>query len=390
MLSFYTASAFGLCAALATATTASTVPATNEACQCTFGTLPVPVDLEIPTHPENGLTTTDLRRLKAVYDIFGVFCQPKEPFGNSGSSQSHLEFSPILRTASPDRAQLLLHGSTYTHQYWTFPMNGVQNYSYVAHACLQGQTTFAYDQLGVGLSERPRTSKDVQIPTVAQVSSYIANRLKDGTIAARFGLGERRFDKVVGIGHSQGSTIFNYAAIVEPTGTGLDAMILTGHIHDPGFPISSNAVLPTPAREVNPARWGNLDPGYIATPNRSQFYSADTSVFSQDVFMLDTLTQDVSTLWYTTEVLATYRPARGYTGPVVELVGAMDQLHCTDPDDGGKPCDAHALQIFEAPFFPDSRNFTAVVREGSGHDVNLDFGAAETFALLSHLADTLV
>ena len=86
--------AFVLYAALATATTASTVQATNEACQCTFGTLPVPVDIEIPAHPENGLTTTDLRRLKAVYDIFGVFCQPKESFGNSGSRQLYLFISP--------------------------------------------------------------------------------------------------------------------------------------------------------------------------------------------------------------------------------------------------------------------------------------------------------
>ncbi len=267
-------------------------------------------------------------------------------------------------------------------------MNGFQNYSYAAHACSQGQTTFSYDELGVGLSERPLNSTDIQIPVAASIASSLAAQLKDGTLTSSLGLEKQLFKKVVGIALSQGSVVFNFIAITQGASTTLDAMILTGHIHDQGFLATFDDPKPL-ASQVDPARWGNLDSGFITTPNRSSFYSPDTSTFSPDVFMLDGLTKDVSTIWYTRELPSVYVPAKGFTGPVVELVGSMDQLHCLNAVDNNLPCNATVLQQIEAPFWPDSRNFTALVREGSGHDVNLDFGAAETFALYSSLVEVM-
>jgi pimeloyl-ACP methyl ester carboxylesterase len=288
-----------------------------------------------------------------------------------------------------DHVQLLLHGSTYTSQYWTWPISGFQNYSYVSHACTQGQSTFTYDQVGVGLSDRPTNSTDIQLPTSASISTSLAHKLKSGEIAAAFGLAPKRFKKVIAIGHSQGSVVFNYAAIVSGVATPFDAMVLTGHIHDPTF--LANAKLPRPAaRDVNPARWSNLDPGYITISNRSEFYSPNNLTFSADLVQIDELTKDVSTLWYTEQTAAIYVPATGYKGPVVELVGSNDQLHCLNNGDGFIPCNATVLQVSEAPFFPDSRNFTMIVREGQGHDVNLDFGAAEMFKVFTELARELI
>lgn len=166
-------------------------------------------------------------------------------------------------------------------------------------------------------------------------------------------------------------------------------MVLTGHIHDTGFLVSSSSSTPLPARDVDPARWGNLEPSYISTPDRSRFYSPDNSTFSSDVLMLDGLTKDTSTAWFTRDLPAVYVPAQGFTAPVVEMVGAMDQLHCFNTTTGVELCIEPALQVSEAPFWPDSRNFTTIVRAGSGHDLNLDFGASDTFQLLSTLVEEL-
>ncbi|KAL4244448.1 hypothetical protein ABKN59_010231 [Abortiporus biennis] len=370
----------GMSVAIATSST----PSNPGGCLCTSGSVPIPVDIRIPVDPANGLNTTNLRRLKNTFNIFGQLCQPS----NTGRT--------LLET---DHVQLLLHGSTYTHQYWTFPMNGFQNYSYAAYACSQGQATFAYDQLGVGLSDRPSNSTDVQLPVVAQIASSLAKKLKDGTISSTLGFPNQRFKKVVAISHSQGSIVNNYATI-HSTDKGFsgaesfDALILTGHIHDPGFLQSANNPRPL-ARDVNPSLWGTLDSGYVTTPNRSSFYpptNIQTIGFSQQVFTLDTLTLDVSSRWITFDIASVYVPAKGYKGPVVELVGEFDQLHCLNSleDDGGGPCNAATLQATEKIFWPDSRNFTMMVREGSGHDVNLDFGASGTFSLLSELARSLV
>lgn len=157
-------------------------------------------------------------------------------------------------------------------------------------------------------------------------------------------------------------------------------------MHDPGF-LESTKLGKLAARDVDSARWADLDPGYISSPNRTQYYPPDNSSFSADVLRIDELTKDVSTIYYTDQAAAVYVPAKGFTGPVVQLVGSEDQVHCLNNGDGFVPCDAMALQSSEAQYWPDSKNFTVIVREGQGHDVNLDFGAAETFSLLTRLVD---
>lgn len=53
------------------------------------------------------------------------------------------------------------------------------------------------------------------------------------------------------------------------------------------------------------------------------------------------------------------------------IIGDQDQLFCINPtcDDIGN------LTAVEKQFFPDSKNFSVVVSEGSGHDLNFDFNA---------------
>ncbi|KAI0091793.1 hypothetical protein BDY19DRAFT_991469 [Irpex rosettiformis] len=349
----------------------STDQSITSSCQCTAGNIPVALDVDLPLDPtDDPINSTNTRNLRATFGIHTIFCQP--PHTATRSSQDHV--------------QLLLHGSTYTSQYWTWPFNGFQNYSYVAHACAEGHITVAYDALGVGLSDRPSNSADIQLPSAAAIAAFFSHHLKSGELTTSLGLPTQRFKRVIAIGHSQGSVVYNYASIFQGSKTPFDALILTGHLHDPGFLESTKFGRPA-ARDVDPGRWANLDPGYISSSNRTQYYPPDNSTFSADIVKLDQLTKDVSTVYYTDAAFAVYVPAKGFKGPVVQLVGSEDQVHCLNGGDGFVSCNAKVLQASEEAFWPDSKNFTMVVRQGQGHDVNLDFGAAETFSLLTELVE---
>lgn len=130
-------------------------------------------------------------------------------------------------------------------------------------------------------------------------------------------------------------------------------------IHDPQFLVHRPTVA-APASEVDPVRWPNLDPGYITTPNISArlIYYGPSNSFSPRLFQLDELTKDAGSVWITSQIRFTYTSAFGFKAPVVELVGAFDQTHCLP---AGHPCERADLQVSEAIYWPDSKNFTMVI-----------------------------
>ncbi|KAJ6480134.1 hypothetical protein C8R45DRAFT_1154931 [Mycena sanguinolenta] len=326
-------------------------------CGCSSLVIPVRVDVLVPKDPTDefaGLKSnaSSLRRVDDTYDIFGVFCRPD--------------------AASPGEnvVQLLVHGFSYTSQYWSPPVEEFRNYSYAAFSCERGLPSLAVDWLGVGLSTRPMNSSDVQYPTAAAAVSQIALHLKTASIVP----GVQPFKKVIGIGHSVGSGLLNFNAIVDGPQSPFDGLILTGWLTSlPGTlpPIS----VVTPARDDTPLRWGNLDPGYITLSNRSMFYPADTTAFSARMIEFDGFTKDVGTVGTFEHSAATTLTAH-YTGPVVKIVGSEDQLFCSATD---RCVNVTALTASERVGWPAARSFEVVVEQGSGHDMNLDFKAQGPF-----------
>ncbi|KAJ7611269.1 hypothetical protein FB45DRAFT_321164 [Roridomyces roridus] len=244
-------------------------------CSCSTTSIPVHVDVLLPKNPLDtfaGQTNASgLRRLDNTYNISGVFCRPE--------------------AVSSDVIQLLVHGITYTSQYWAPPTEEFRNYSYAAFSCDRGIPSLAVDWLGVGLSSRPESASDVQYPSVSAAMSQIALLLKTTPIFP----GTRPFQKVIGMGHSAGSGLLNFGAIVEGPHSPFDGLILTGLlIVEPADlgPISS---MLSPARDVDPLRWATLDPAYVSTANRTIFYSPDKTAFSPRMFAFDNFTKDVGT-----------------------------------------------------------------------------------------------
>ncbi|KAJ7753499.1 hypothetical protein B0H16DRAFT_1690776 [Mycena metata] len=307
-------------------------------CACSPVVIPVHMDVLVPKDPTDqfaGLKSnaSALRRVDATYDIYDV-------------------------------VQLLVHGLTYTSQYWSPP-------SYAAFSCAHGAySSLAVDVLGVGLSSRPVNASDVQYPTSSAALFQIARHLKTTSLLP----GVPAFNKVIGIGHSAGSGLLNFGVIVEGPESPFDGLILTAALSSV---LNVNTLpVPTSARDVDPLCWGSLDPAYFTLSNRSIFYPTDTSTFSPRMILLDEFTKDVGAEGILAQAL-TIRLTTGYTGPVAKIVGSEDQLFCAA---GNDTCgDVATLTAAERTLWPAAKNFEVVVEQGSGHDMNLDFFANGPF-----------
>ncbi|KAJ7648385.1 Alpha/beta hydrolase family-domain-containing protein [Mycena polygramma] len=332
--------------------------ASGASCDCSSVVIPVHVDVLVPqdpTDPFAGLKSnaSSLRRVDDTFNISGTFCQPNT-VSNSNNS---------------DVIQLLVHGFTYDGQYWSPPVEEFRNYSYAAFSCERGLSSLAVDCLGVGLSSRPVNASDVQYPTSSGALSEVARHLKNASIVP----GLQPFKKVIGIGHSAGSAMLTFGAIVEGAQSPFDGLVLTGLlINEPGSP----PALPlTPARDDTPLRWSALDPAYVTTSNRSLFYPADPNSFSPRMRVFDNFTKDVGPMATLLQGATSSLPAQ-FAGPVAKVVGSEDQLFCAGT---GRCGDVAALTAAERAVWPAAKSFDVVVAPGSGHDLNLDFMADGPF-----------
>ncbi|KAJ7711544.1 hypothetical protein B0H16DRAFT_1480249 [Mycena metata] len=144
-----------------------TYAAAQGSCACSPVTIPVHVDVLVPKDPTDefaGLKSnvSELRRVDTTYDIYGIFCGP----------------DTTVSSRNNDVVQLLVHGITYTAQYWSPPVEEFRNYSYAAFSCAHGYSSLAADALGVGLSSRPVNASDVQYSTSSAALSQVTRHLK--------------------------------------------------------------------------------------------------------------------------------------------------------------------------------------------------------------------
>lgn len=66
------------------------------------------------------------------------------------------------------------------------------------------------------------------MPTAGNVTSSLARDLKNGRIGRILTGKEKKFQKVIGFGHSQGSATLSYAAISDGVQSPFDGLVLTG------------------------------------------------------------------------------------------------------------------------------------------------------------------
>jgi len=103
----------------------------------------------------------------------------------------------------------------------------------MAYSCRMGISSFAYDNAGAGRTQSGGTSlpsTDIQMPVAANVSSALARDLKNGRVSSILTGVKKKYQKVVGIGHSLGSLTFNHAVIAEGARSPFDGLVLTGNL----------------------------------------------------------------------------------------------------------------------------------------------------------------
>ncbi|KAF8518277.1 hypothetical protein BU17DRAFT_48833 [Hysterangium stoloniferum] len=335
-------------------------------CRCNFGYIPTFVNVTIPSDPSTprGLSSTDFN-LQTNINVYGELCQPVNiDYRFQGS------------------IQLLVHGLTYTSKYWDVKWNGYENYSFVEYSCRQGISSFAFDTIGTGRTSRPKMSRDCQLPTAANITSSLARDLKSGRVSSLLTGHKTTYKKVIGIGHSLGSVILNYAAVAEGGSSPFDGLMLTGITNEPIAPT-------TPASDVDPGRFSGLDPGYITSPdiNFRTFFYGDTESYSPKVLQMDELTKDTGSRWMLPQISAVYAPANGFKAPVLMIIGEFDKALCLPY---GGPCTQEKLQAEEPSYFPDSENFAVTVVPNGSHSLNLEFTASLVFETMATAFENFV
>ncbi|KAJ7489076.1 hypothetical protein FB451DRAFT_1024537 [Mycena latifolia] len=282
----------------------------------------------------------------------------------------HRHVSKKLRTTTCSDAQASKNFETPIQSTWWFVAKRIP------FSCDRRHSSLAVDWLGVGLSSRPTNASNVQYPTATAAVSQVARHLKTTSILPAVA----PFNKIIGIGHSTGSGLLNFGAIVDGAQSPFDRLILTASLNPSAVPMGPISAPPPAARDVDPLRWGTLDPGYLMTTNRSLLYPANPASFSPRMMILDDFTKDVGSVGTFSQVFTTGLPVPQYTGPVAKIVGSEDQFFCAGT---GQCDDVAALTTAEAVLWQAAHSFELTVLPGSGHDLNLDFFADAAFRTYS-------
>ena len=257
---------------------------------------------------------------------------------------------------------VLVHGATYSGQYWDWPIKNVQ-YSYVNDTLLAGRAVFVYDSVGAGRSSHP-LSTDITI----DASGFVLHQV------LMYFHAQGTYTKFDVVGHSLGSvTAVNEAARYHDENN----LVLTGYSH--AFNADHAAVLPSllyPANQDPQFSADNFDSGYITSVPGTRgraFYSkiADPTIIAYDEGHKDVVSAtELSEGIAQTMVPASVNISRQVTASVFEIIGQDDFDFCgtSTPVNCAIPS---AVQAFNQPYFLHSPSFTATTVPLTGHDLAL-------------------
>ncbi|KZV98195.1 alpha/beta-hydrolase [Exidia glandulosa HHB12029] len=270
-----------------------------------------------------------------------------------------------------DTLQVLLHGIGYNEDYWDVSFQP-ETYSYARFAAAQGYATLNMARLGYGKSDHPDPLSIVQSPYEVAIIESIIKAARAGHVPGATRHRGHKFNTIVAVGHSYGSRLLNGIIATQPTL--IDAVILSGHTHDP---LDASLLLAEPARDNDPARFGQLPPGYITTLNattRAQAFYGPAETFDPSALASDEAHKDVGSLGETLTLDFPVTSAPEFTGDVLTVNGALDILACSD---------ATCSNIEkEAMFYPKARSAEAAVIPAAGHALTYHLSAPKFYGTI--------
>ena len=296
-----------------------------------------------------------------TYTIAGTYCSLSGP------------------AAGDRQLQILVHGSTYTKEYWDRGAWGslpIAN-SWVDYAHRQNYSTLAIDRLCNGDSSHPDPQLDCQLTTSTEVLHTLISALRSGTASKLIPIPRT----LTYVGHSAGSIAGSNLAQAYPRD--IDTLILTGWPSGPIAAIGAAAYYdehnltapnPAPSTQVyrpaylaDPKRFSGLDQGYIASTNttaRTVFYAGD---YDPEFPKFDFISRGASYLGEASYTGVMSFP--GYRSRVIVVTGDLDGFAWADKDVIDR---THAR-------FPSVSWFEWVRVPNSGHDINFHRAAPQAF-----------
>ncbi|KAI3326076.1 Alpha/Beta hydrolase protein [Xylariaceae sp. AK1471] len=285
------------------------------------------------------------------YSIFVKLCLPSDP----------------KRLAQVKTVQLLTHGATLDHTYWDI----APGYSYVDVASAAGYATLSYDQLGVGISDHPDPIQVVQATAQVAVTHELVGLLRNAK------LGGYRFDKVVGVAHSAGSTLTQGITTQHPRD--FDAVILSGtSTSAASVPLSIAAFNLINANSDPAPQFKHLPAGFLTQQSavgiQLTFYRYPN--FDENAFRQQVANKQTNTLGVLLTLGSIVAPSTEFTGPVDIVNGEYDLVFC-----GGNclyPTNQNTATL--STFYPAASNGSQIyIAAGSGHCIAAHKSGPDSF-----------
>ncbi len=308
--------------------------------------------------------------------------------------------------------QLLIHGASYDHTYWDFPLeesdceqqgdsSSFDRYSYVKHMTSAGYATLAVDRIGYGESTRPygQDLYDFTLHSGAFTIHQVVQAIRSGgTTVPGFGPLGAHGEKIELVGFSLGA---NIAATEASTYGDVDGVVLTGFSHIPGPGGFASFGLAIPACQDPKFAWlpCDVDPesgtplGYMqdvpfmpfslldypaGAPTRMALFYYQPGV-EQCVYDVDHERRESFLAAELGDILATIAPETGATAnlhvPTLLANGEYDFLLCDPPS-------CSATRGSEVGEFPSDACLEIHNVPEVGHTINLHRNAPQFFQIV--------
>ena len=275
--------------------------------------------------------------------------------------------------------QILLHGGSYDHRYWDWPLDSEQ-YSYVEAMTAAGYATLSVDRIGTGLSSHPADANAVTLHSSAYTVHQVVQQLREGRhVVRRFG--RLRARRVELVGFSLGSFIATIEASVYGD---VDGVVLTAYSHTLGPAALASFDLAYPAN-LEPA-FADLPDGYLTTlPGvRSELFFYTPGV-DPAILALDEQIKQTYTIGELADIFPSMPASLGVEVPVLLVVGDEDLMSCEAPS-----CTATGSLANEAANYAPEAGFEMVIIPEAGHSLNLHYAAGSAFEAIREWSDRRV
>ncbi|KAH8925593.1 alpha/beta-hydrolase [Atractiella rhizophila] len=327
------------------------------------------------------LPTTQAEAQKLLEDIFGGVINPVTGSENTTATFTHFGkfcYPPAYTAAkNPDTIQVLVHAAWEVEAEYEIAYQP-EKYNYIDYATSQGYTVFAYDRLGLGKSQSI-DGREVQAPLNTEILTQIVTKLKDGS----FGHGQqRKYDRVVLMGHSMGSAIVNGLLAKSPDLVEAAVLLGYGHNVNPAFISAIDVTVPALASPT--VNWPS---SYVAIPNLAAklagFY-APKGTYDPKLAAATFAVPAPAGLGEMVTMPHVLVTAEDFKGHAAIFNGDHDFAFCPNG-----VCNGEASMAGEAAFFPNA-DFTVKIFKDTGHGTLNHYSSKEVQeAIIDYFNDAL-